>query len=1449
VLFSRTQLQNRVNVGASDGDAPLIKWRVSSIKTEAGGVISVNYKAADCSSSSLPSAPDSNNRRCYPNYWTPPGATTPVLGWFHKYVVDSVVADGAVAPSQATVTRYSYLGSPAWHHDDNITQPTKYRTWSQFRGYASVDTITGDLNEPNPLRERATFFRGMNGDKLASGGTRTAVVTDSTGATVTDSDWFNGLTREAISYNGTTEVSGQISTPWASATTATDAHGSARIVRDDATVTTRQAREGTTPFTTQVVTSYDTAGNPTQIADNGDTARSDDNRCTTNTYVTNTTANLKGLVATEKTVALACGTTPGPGDVTTETHTYYDGATSLTAAPTRGEVTKTTVRADSGMVTASTATYDSVGRVKDVTDILGRKTTTTYTPAANAATTSTAVTDPKGFTSTTTLDPAYGVPTKVVDANAKTTTITNDPLGRTTKVWLANRATYQSPSYQYTYLVRQDGPTAVTSSSLHYMGTNRITSTQLYDGLMRPVQQQHQSGSGDRVVTDTVYDTRGLAKAERGPWVSTGLPGATAVTAPDASIDTVVTTAYDGAGRPTRTTTFIYGAEKFHTDTVYRGDAVDTVPPAGGVATRSIIDARGRQTALWQYHGSTVSTDKDVTTYAFNNKDQLTTVRNQTGMTWTYGYNQLGQQTTSVDPDRGTTTTAYDLAGNVTQTTDAAGRVVKRTYDELNRPLTVTDGAGTLLTKHTYDTVASGKGQLATSSSFVAGAEYKNSIDTYDAVYNVKGNTITIPAAETGLAGTYPYTRNYNVDGSLGFVNMPAVANLPAEQYAYQRDATNLAKNLLGQPSAIVTGAVRDGFGRLTQYTLGALDFSTYVSTTYEDGLGRLSTYRVDRDNVATPDVNATFAYDPSGRITSIADVPDPANTARTDRQCFTYTWSAELSDAWASGDSSCAQQPALTGTGAAPYWTTWTYDDAHRRATQTQHGTTSDTTATYSYPPVGSIPDGTTGGAHAPSMITTQIGAAAPTTSTFAYDRSGNTRSTPLANGTATITWDAQGRFDSLTRSGATTGTQHVYGPDGSLWIRRDGNGKKTLYLGGDTEITYTPANGTTPASTTAMRTFTFEGQIVGYRKGPNPEDVILQPPGYQGTSLVQTDGVGGSFTTRRFDPFGSPRGAVTTGWVGAHGFLGGTGATTADTGLVHLGAREYNPASGTFLSVDPVMDLTDPTQWNAYSYAQNSPITLSDPDGNRPLGATDTGCMNCRVATKKSSGSGKAKTTSSWVYGNENLRKDTYGQVKYDTSGGPGWKSVWGSANKSPKYAGGGQHHAEKPYVPEPLTWWQKGIVFGAGFSGGATLLGMADAGSAIKTGNIRSGALDALLNLPGFKLAKTNRTANGGNRVFWSGGEVAKNAAADYAKANGAKTLEMTVVGRSLERLPYNKFTAKLWDGASAGFAATARGDANVFIGPSFRGAGSVFGRIEGPILRYKGNPVLQHFEDAW
>lgn len=56
------------------------------------------------------------------------------------------------------------------------------------------------------------------------------------------------------------------------------------------------------------------------------------------------------------------------------------------------------------------------------------------------------------------------------------------------------------------------------------------------------------------------------------------------------------------------------------------------------------------------------------------------------------------------------------------------------------------------------------------------------------------------------------------------------------------------------------------------------------------------------------------------------------------------------------------------------------------------------------------------------------------------------------------------------------------------------------------------------------------------------------------------------------------------------------------ASTGLTLLGARYYDEVLGQFVSVDPLLDTGVPAQFNAYSYAFNNPVTLSDPSGMDP-------------------------------------------------------------------------------------------------------------------------------------------------------------------------------------------------------------------------------------------------------
>ena len=89
-----------------------------------------------------------------------------------------------------------------------------------------------------------------------------------------------------------------------------------------------------------------------------------------------------------------------------------------------------------------------------------------------------------------------------------------------------------------------------------------------------------------------------------------------------------------------------------------------------------------------------------------------------------------------------------------------------------------------------------------------------------------------------------------------------------------------------------------------------------------------------------------------------------------------------------------------------------------------------------------------------------------------------------------------------------------------------------------------------------------------------------------HQGTSQIAINAASQSVTTRRQAPFGTVR-ATTGTWPAAmdKGFVGGT---NDNTGLTHLGAREYDPETGRFVSVDRIFDPAAPQQMHGYAYAE---------------------------------------------------------------------------------------------------------------------------------------------------------------------------------------------------------------------------------------------------------------------
>ena len=87
----------------------------------------------------------------------------------------------------------------------------------------------------------------------------------------------------------------------------------------------------------------------------------------------------------------------------------------------------------------------------------------------------------------------------------------------------------------------------------------------------------------------------------------------------------------------------------------------------------------------------------------------------------------------------------------------------------------------------------------------------------------------------------------------------------------------------------------------------------------------------------------------------------------------------------------------------------------------------------------------------------------------------------------------------------------------------------------------------------------------------------------------------------------------------------------------------------------------------------------------------------------------------------------------------------------------------------------------------------------------------------------------------------------AAAAFAKANNAKTLEMTFTGKTLTaltRMTDYKYTSGLWDMASRAFARGSEGPVNVFFNPGATHAASTFARKELPELIEKQAEVIYH-----
>jgi RHS repeat-associated protein len=1211
--FGYTKLANRIDV-QGDTQPEMNRFRLTSVTTEAGGTVSITYSKADCTPTSKPASPQTNTRRCFPVWYTPMGQTEPVMEYFHKYVVTDVVTNGNLAGAQETRTHYAYpSGGGAWRYTDDEILPPDQRTWSQWRGYAQVDVYGGAANnadEPQ-THTRYRYFRGMNGDRAEpSGGTKPEVRIDG----FPDHDQFAGMVREEIVYNGSAVVTRTLTDPWRSTATATASDGDQAFhVGTAATEVRTTLDSGVRTIRTE--TTFDTYGMPVSVNDLGDTSIATDDRCTRTDYVRNTGTNILGTVKRTETVAVGCSVASSavqrPAQVISEERTTYD-ALAYGTAPTRGLPTikyEAATYSSTGtpvLQKVQTTAYDAYGRPTSSADALGRTTKTAYTMTAGSTTRTTVTSpDPDGtgaltaHVTVTDLDPARGLPTKITDPAGNVTSGTYDALGRLTAVWEPGRTQgTDTATKTYAYSVAGKGIATVTTKTLNWDGSAYLTSSTLYDGLLR--ERQTQSPSADvnspgRVVTDTVYDSRGLVSLRNSPWFTTGAVG-TALVTPTAAVPGRTEYGYDGAGRTTAET-FLTGvresddgtteyAERWVTATEYHGDRTKVTPPAGGTPTTTFTDARGKTTAVRQHTSATAYQD---TTYRYDAADRLIGVSDPAGNDWSYAYDLRGRQIAATDPDKGTTTSTYDAAGQVLTTTDARGEVLGYTYDALGRKTSLRDDTvtGTLRAQWTYDTLA--KGQLTSATRFAGGKQYVTGVTGYDHHGRPLGQTVTIPAGLGGLSKQWTTSYTYTVDGRVAVTTLPAAGALAAEKVTTGFDAANQADALVTSmvsPSlpygTIVNGTAYSPYGDVLQLDMGA-NYPVVATYQYQQGTRRLAAMSINRSTTGgLLDLNQKFSYDDAGNVLSVADTPTASGT-KAGTECFAYDSLRRLSQAWTPSSNDCAKAPTnATLGGAAPYWTTWTHDAVGNRKTQVQQpvGSSSQaTTTTYTYPAAG---------AARPHATTKAVKTGASTgTSSFAYDATGNMTTRTVTGQTAqTLAWDAEGELDAITESGAVS-DDYLYDADGNRLLRTQ-DGVTTLYLPGGQEVTL---SGTT---VTAVRYYQATGKTVGMRTGAAAKGTTTIVPDAHGTGFIQVDQSTNTLTRRYTDPYGNIRSGGT--FRGDHRFLD---KPTDTSGLTAISARYYDPVLGRFISVDPLMDLTNPQQWNAYAYSSNNPTTWSDPTG----------------------------------------------------------------------------------------------------------------------------------------------------------------------------------------------------------------------------------------------------------
>jgi len=250
----------------------------------------------------------------------------------------------------------------------------------------------------------------------------------------------------------------------------------------------------------------------------------------------------------------------------------------------------------------------------------------------------------------------------------------------------------------------------------------------------------------------------------------------------------------------------------------------------------------------------------------------------------------------------------------------------------------------------------------------------------------------------------------------------------------------------------------------------------------------------------------------------------------------------------------------------------------------------------------------------------------------TYKYDTVDNLRSAVVGSRSTAIDVNASNQVFNVSTNGAPT--SYAFDPRGNLSnkgaqsfgfdlsnrLSGSSAGGSYAYDGLGRRIKISSSDGST-----RIQVYSQAGQILWATStgGPRPTSTtayiylggkqIAESNSASGTQYVHTDALGspvahtgptGALINRsRFEPYGyvaaGTKPSANTSVIGFTGHV-----QDAETDLVYMQQRYYDPMAGRFLSVDPIVtDANTGAGFGLYTYVDNNPYAKTDPDGRSPI------------------------------------------------------------------------------------------------------------------------------------------------------------------------------------------------------------------------------------------------------